>query len=99
MENSIKFIEEEGIMSIISEKKKINDNDGTIKQIMFFKDDYVIEMIIILPIFMITGKNVLQTTRILQIILIMYYEILDNLLDEYFSCKRKNYKLKHERIG
>ena len=57
MENSIKFIEEEGIISIISEKKKINDNDGTIKQIMFFKDDYVIEMIIILPIFMITGKN------------------------------------------
>ena len=43
MENSIKFIEE-GIISIISEKKKINDNDGTIKQFMSFKDDYVIEM-------------------------------------------------------
>jgi hypothetical protein len=43
VENSIKFIEE-GIISIISEKKKINDNDGTIKQIMSFKDDYVIEM-------------------------------------------------------
>jgi hypothetical protein len=44
VENSIKFIEKEGIISIIFEKKKINDNDGTIKQIMSFKDDYVIEM-------------------------------------------------------
>jgi hypothetical protein len=55
------------MISIISEKKKINDNDGTIKQIMSFKDDYVIELIFILSIFMITGKNVLQTTRTLQI--------------------------------
>jgi len=38
VENSIKFIEEEGIISIISEKKKINDKDGNIKQIMSFKE-------------------------------------------------------------
>jgi hypothetical protein len=46
VENPIKFIEEEEIISIISEKKKINDNGGTIKQIMSFKDDYLIEMIL-----------------------------------------------------
>jgi signal transduction histidine kinase len=34
VENSIKFISEEGIISITSEKKKINGNDGSIKEIV-----------------------------------------------------------------
>jgi len=93
VENSIKFIEEEGIMSIISEKKKINDNDGTIKQIMFFKDDYVIEMIIILPIFMITGKNVLQTTRILQIKLFLLFISFDEFITIFNGIQLYFYSL------